>query len=62
MDPKIPSQRFCPRCGSTELEEFMGMQAGYQFKCRKCGFVGVPMEGDAKFISNFKAKLNEEKH
>ncbi|MBN2127467.1 MAG: hypothetical protein JW703_03700 [Candidatus Diapherotrites archaeon] len=60
MEPKLPVSRFCPRCGSTELEEFIGFQSG-QFKCKKCGFTGFAMEGDYKFINEFKRNLSEGK-
>lgn len=56
--PKIPSSRFCPRCASIELEDFIGFKTG-QFKCKNCGYIGPVLEGDYNFIKKFKSNLSE---
>jgi ribosomal protein S27AE len=44
-----PPQRFCPSCGSSELEMHKNFSAGWQFKCKNCGYIGTAIEGDFKF-------------
>ena len=34
----------CPKCGSKSFED-QPMLKGSQKKCKKCGFIGTPMEG-----------------
>lgn len=49
--------RFCPDCGATELDWFMGGKLGDQYKCRKCNYIGPVLKGNAKFIGKFKKEL-----
>lgn len=33
------AERFCPVCGSTEIEPYAGFVSA-SYKCKKCGYVG----------------------
>lgn len=37
-------EKFCPNCGSTDLELYMGGHMGEIFQCWKCKYVGPVME------------------
>jgi len=37
-------EKFCPECGSTDLELYQGGIMGAIFKCKKCGYTGPVME------------------
>ncbi|HIH21866.1 MAG: hypothetical protein J4478_04795 [Candidatus Diapherotrites archaeon] len=37
-------EKACPNCNSTELELYQGGIMGWQYKCRKCGWIGLPLE------------------
>ncbi|MBN2127466.1 MAG: hypothetical protein JW703_03695 [Candidatus Diapherotrites archaeon] len=53
---------FCPKCSSVNLKHVFNAQ-GYPFgqlhNCMDCGYSGIVLEGDYKFINNFKKNLNE---
>ncbi|MBI5553231.1 MAG: hypothetical protein HY917_00655 [Candidatus Diapherotrites archaeon] len=53
-------ERLCAQCGSVDLEPYMGQVMGWQFKCRSCGFVGIPLEGFSRF-QEMVGKKNDEK-
>ena len=43
----------CPRCGSTELslspgEAFSALIYSGNIMCKKCGYIGTPIEFDSK--------------
>ena len=43
-EKKEDFEKYCMNCGSTELELFQGGIMGWQFKCKKCGWIGTPSE------------------
>lgn len=58
--------RFCSNCGSTDLvRAYLGMFENASmhtvFKCRQCGFAGMPFEGTEEFIRKFKQSISKKK-
>lgn len=37
-------EKFCPDCNSAELEFYAGGHLGWQMKCKKCSWIGLPFE------------------
>lgn len=37
-------EKICLNCGSTDLELYQGGIMGFQYKCKKCGWIGNPLE------------------
>jgi predicted RNA-binding Zn-ribbon protein involved in translation (DUF1610 family) len=46
----------CPNCGSTDLRWLVGGSTGDQYKCGKCGYEGIALKGNIKFIKELKNK------
>jgi transcription factor S len=54
---KVFSEKFCPRCGSTEVYWAQGMpQLWSMYDCRNCGYHGVFILEDG----NIAEKLQED--
>jgi ribosomal protein S27AE len=43
---KLESVLTCPRCGYSSLERMPTDQCLIRYKCKRCGFVMTPKEGD----------------
>ena len=46
--------RLCPVCGSTKLKWLSKGIRGESYECQRCGYIGVILEGNKKFIKKFK--------
>ena len=45
--------RICPICGSSNLILWMGGELGFQYKCKKCDYIGpITIEKDIEDIEN----------
>ena len=65
MREKEKFQKFCAKCGSTELKipttpwktaEFGQFLSG-EMKCTECGFEGIVFEGNKRFITDYKKQM-----
>ena len=46
----------CPSCGSTDMRWFSGGNTGDQYKCGKCGYEGIALKGNVRFIKELQEK------
>jgi Zn ribbon nucleic-acid-binding protein len=44
----------CPSCGSTDMRRLSGGNTGDQCRCGKCGYEGIALKGNVKFIRDIK--------
>ena len=44
MRKKEVFEKVCMNCKSNELELYQGGTLGWQYKCKKCNWIGIPLE------------------